>query len=119
MGKQSTLFDYVKVVARKRGQDEARRLARKTDPKTSKAAANAIVEDLGRLQQWALAVVRDHPSSTVNEMAHKLSLRDPRKLGRRMNELVARGCIVEMGSRKCRITGRQATIYDVANKANV
>jgi hypothetical protein len=109
--KQSTLFDITKAVSRQ--------LARRADPMTSKAAASAVVKDLGRLQHWALGVVREYPSSTVNEMADKLQLRDPRKLGRRMNELVARGCILEMGSRKCRITGRHAAIYEVANRSNV
>lgn len=89
----------------------ARKLRRRDDPPASHAAAEAAVPELGRLQAWALGLIQAHPRCTVSEIAERESLRDPRRLGRRLNELLELGLIRAAGERRCSITNRQCRVY--------
>jgi predicted HTH transcriptional regulator len=94
---------------------QGRTLARRDDPETSKIAAAEIVPQLGELQAWVLDLVQKDPRRTVSEMAEGLNLRDPRQIGRRLNELRKAGRIREAGKRQCSITNRACIVYEIAD----
>ena len=89
-----------------------KKLRRREHPKTSHAAAQAVAPELGKLQAWALDLIRAHPRSTVSEIADREELRDPRRLGRRLNELLELGLIRGAGQRRCSMTNRSCRVYE-------
>jgi predicted transcriptional regulator len=88
------------------------KLRRREHPKTSHAAAQDVAPELGKLQAWALELVQSHPRYTVSEIAEYEELRDPRRLGRRLNELQELGLIRGAGERRCSITNRSCKVYE-------
>lgn len=92
-------------------------LSRRSDPPQSKEAAHAAAPKLGAVQAELEAVVRKYPNRTVNELAAASGIRDPRRYGRRTNELVKAGRIRESGVRKCSMTGRNAATWVVCDEA--
>lgn len=84
-------------------------LARRNDPATSKAAALEIIDHLSDLQAQTLDLVRLHPGRTVSELADLGNIRDPRKINRRLPELLKMGCVRrKLDGERCSITGRTA-----------
>lgn len=86
-------------------------LARRNDPVESKQAAEYIVSRVGYLQGEVMALVRRHPGQTVNELSELFHQRDPRRIGRRLPELLRLGCVTKGTSRPCTITGRMAATW--------
>jgi len=86
-------------------------LARRNDPLESKEAAKEVVKTLAEKQAWALHCIQSRPGWTVNELAEWLDLRDPRRIGRRLPELVRMGRAYKGGTRICRMTGKNAAIW--------
>lgn len=105
---QTGLFDFESSKPRKA---PSAKLARRSDPATSKAAAEEIVPQLGGLQAWALDQIARYPGLTVNEIAERIELRDPRQLGRRLNELEKMGKIQVLSTKRCSITNRKCQVY--------
>ena len=89
----------------------ARRLARRTDPETSKQAAREIAPDLGTLQLWVLGLVRKFPGRTVNELCIAAGVADPRRINRRLSELDKLGAVVRDTPRKCSESGRSCAVW--------
>lgn len=92
-------------------QVEARTLARRDGHATSKAGAVDAAARLGELQAFALYCIDRWPGRTSTELARLAGHNDPRRINRRLNELVKAGLIVSEGSRACSITGRQAMTW--------
>ena len=93
--------------------EEALKLARASDPTTSKEAAWFIVERLGELQSHAVLVVTKYPGRTLRELA-ELDPRcgkDTRLVGRRLNEVEKMGLVVRGPVRKCGVSGRPAATW--------
>jgi predicted ArsR family transcriptional regulator len=88
-------------------------LARSGDFWTSVVAARMTEKDLNEKQAWVYQVVLMATNRTVNELAEHAQVRDPRSIGRRMNELVKKGVVRVHGTRICRVTGRPAQTYEV------
>ena len=57
------------------------------------------------------------PDRTINVLAEADGVRDPRRYGRRANELVEKGVLEVSGSRPCSATGRTAQTYRIAEAA--
>jgi len=93
--------------------DAAKRLARRDDPATSKDAADAIVDDLGRAQQYAYEAVARWPGRTANELSELARDRDSRRIGKRLPELEELGRIVRCEARKCSTSNRHAHVWRV------
>lgn len=91
-------------------------LFRKTDPDTSREAAEHVVRT-GRLkaaQGDALRWVREHPGLTATELAHRVGVFDPRVLNRRLPELERMDLVVRGEPRTCTVTGRRAAVWEGA-----
>jgi hypothetical protein len=86
-------------------------LARRSDPPESKQAAREIALHLPRLQGEVLKMVAWYPTRTVSELAEIYNERDPRKIGRRISELVAAGKVYKSDSRRCSVTGKTAGVW--------
>lgn len=91
--------------------DAAKKLHRKNQP-TSKLSAEQIVDDLPRLKLYVLGCVKQSPGLTVSELALRFEERDPRRIGRRLHELEDDGLVKRNGARECRVTGRQAFVWE-------
>lgn len=94
--------------------------ARRTDPITSKMAAEAILGDrkrLGELQRRALLLVKKHPHLTAQELSRVAQDKDPAKTRRRLSELCDSGHIKVFDTRKCEVTGRMAQTYEYVPKS--
>lgn len=88
------------------------KLARRTDPETSKKAARAVAKTLGARQRWALEVVRRYGGGlTATEMSSREEIGDPRVLNRRLSELCVLGLVRRGASRPCGVTGQSAATY--------
>lgn len=83
-------------------------LVRRDDPDVSYEGAEDAESRLSELRAAVLACVCRHPGATCNEMAAVEHVRDPRKIGRRLNELEKLGFIIRGEPRPCEITGRNA-----------
>jgi hypothetical protein len=83
-------------------------LARNEDPVESYAGAQDAESRLSELRLQVLECVLRHPGKTCNEMAVAEKVRDPRLIGRRLNELEKLGYIIRGETRPCEITGRPA-----------
>ncbi len=88
----------------------AKRLARRTDPETSKWAAHAIVQSgsLANLQQRCVDLVTLYPGKTAAELSQAAGDRDPRKVNRRLAEVERKGLVIRGEPRPCTLTGRRA-----------
>ncbi|MEQ8767174.1 MAG: winged helix-turn-helix domain-containing protein [Planctomycetota bacterium] len=89
-------------------------LARQTDPATSHEAAAAIRPQLGALQTRVLALIHAHPDRTATELAGLAFEADPRRVNRRISELLRDGRAEVSGTRPCDVTGRSAQTYRAA-----
>ena len=85
----------------------AKRLARRSDPATSQAAAAEIAAVLGSVQLAALDAVRRHPGCTGREL-NALTKFDCHK---RLAELERMELIVRGHARRCTQTGKQAATW--------
>lgn len=91
-------------------------LARHTDPPTSHQAARAISPHLNELQREALAAIDKWPDQTATELSSYLGHDDPRRLNRRVGELIKAGFIIVSSERLCTVTGHNARTYRKANR---
>ena len=83
-------------------------LARASDPKTSKQAADIIRPKLSGLRAEFVARLKVLKVATAQEVAAgKESLR------KRAKELVDLGAIKVVGVKECSVTGKNATAYEV------
>ena len=91
-------------------------LVRSSDAPTSIAGADHIEPQLSELQAQFLSKLKELGKATSNEVAAELSTDFARRntLRRRASDLVALGLIVERDSRVCSVSGRKATVYEVA-----
>lgn len=94
--------------------DWAEQRARSTDPATSHQAAAEIGTVLTELQTQFLAGLRELGQATSNEVAAHVAQEFARRntLRRRASDLVGIH-IRAVGTRKCHITGRAATVYEL------
>ncbi len=91
-------------------------LARTDDPETSHLAAAEIVPHLADLHRWAVECVTQSPGQTQRELGATYCPTDPRKIGRRLNELERIGRLRRGTERPCTISGRMAeTWYPVGD----
>jgi len=92
---------------------DARELARRQDPETSKAAARSIAPSLPNLQSHAVSLVAQYPGKTARELAEvdPLCAKDPRVLNRRLGEVARKDLIVRGVVRRCGVSGRQAATW--------
>lgn len=91
-------------------------LSRISDAPTSIAGARSIEPQLSTLQAQFLSMLEQLGPSTSNEVAAACSDNFARRntIRRRASDLIASGHIIEVGSRICSISGRNATVYEVA-----
>ena len=83
---------------------------------TSKEAAEAIYNTLAEKRKRALFFVEFHPGKTANELSNIAGDRDPRTIGRRLNELEKIGLIHRAGKRPCSTTGKTTYIWKIGRK---
>jgi DNA-binding MarR family transcriptional regulator len=95
---------------------QAHKLARTSDPATSKAAARHIVGRLKARQSAALQAVRDWPGQTATELAEACGIFDPRIFNRRLPELEKLGMVERGPARGCRVTGRLAATWKAVKR---
>lgn len=93
-------------------------LARATDPQTSKDAAEAIRGELAELHRWTVECVTKSPGLTQAELAEIYCATDPRRIGRRLSELVKLGLLRVGETRKCTRTGRAAQTWRLVEAAS-
>ena len=106
MDRQRTFFDD-----EHEHDQHAKRLARTTDPETSKQAARELVASgqLGDQQRQTLKLIELFPGSTARELKLRGAvIWDPHK---RIFELKKLGLIRDGGARKCTITGKSALTW--------
>lgn len=94
--------------------DWAEQRARLSDPMPSHQAAADVGKVLTELQQQFLAGLRELGQATSNEVAAHVAQEFARRntLRRRASDLVGTK-IRAVGTRKCLITGRPATVYEL------
>ena len=90
---------------------DPRTLARRTDPETSRQAADEIAGAVAALQWWAVVCVRMSPGKTQRELGAIYCPDDLRKIGRRLGEAAKKGLLRRGPVRKCSITGRNAETW--------
>lgn len=97
----------------------AEQRARCTDPEPSHVAAVEVGKVLTELQQQFLAGLRELGQGTSNEVAAHLTNEFGKRntLRRRASDLVG-SRIRAAGTRKCRITGRMATVYELMGQCD-
>lgn len=93
---------------------EAHRLARATDPDTSKEASKAIEKSLPRRRRWALEVVERRGPATALEMSRAEGHETQHELARRLPELRALGLVERGPKRRCRRSGFKAHVWRIA-----
>lgn len=88
---------------------EPPKLARSSDPETSKLSAEQIRPHLGRLHRVVIATLKEKgepmTAKEIGQDAH-----------RRMLELVNAGMIETCGTRKCSVSGRMSQVYRITSK---
>lgn len=87
-----------------------RPLARTTDPVTSHESV-PDPETLAELHRWAAECVRLSPGRTQRELGAMYCPTDPRRIGRRLNEIEKMGTVKRGDKRLCRISGRPAQTW--------
>lgn len=89
---------------------EAKHLARRTDPDTSKLVASDIAREgtVGRLHQLVIDTVAKHPNKTAREISDIAGVDN---LHKRVAELVRRQLLRVTGYRQCTVSGRMAQTY--------
>lgn len=92
---------------------DAARLARATDPATSKAAAADCRSLRGRQHAVILEVLATVADATCDEVADRCDL-NRHQVGRRMHELLAGGLVRTTGNTRPTPSGRMAQCYEVA-----
>lgn len=110
---QLSLDGFIDVPRAPPKRKKPRELARANDPATSKLAAHDIQQHLGELQRLALDAVAMWPRCTSTELARHLNRGDPRVLNRRLPELREAGLVRDGPARKCSVTGRMATTWEI------
>ncbi len=92
-------------------EDGARRLARRTDPETSKEAAKLL--DITQAELWALGVVRRRGPGTALEMSRADGYQSQHRLARRLKALADKKFIDRLPPRLCRVSGngRRAIVW--------
>lgn len=95
---------------------DARPLARRSDPITSHEAARDIAPHLSTIQQRVMDFLRGRGGSTATELATQMGYGDPRKVNRRLTELVRDGRVTVGATRPCRVTGARVQTYWVAEE---
>jgi predicted HTH transcriptional regulator len=109
------MTDDLFAVERQRSDPHnARLLARRTDPMTSKEAATAVssTAQIGNLQRAALALVREHPGLTANDYARLFqNATDSRTIPRRLRELERKGLLRVNGSGVDPVTGKRGLLW--------
>jgi predicted HTH transcriptional regulator len=95
--------------------DWADKQTRLNDPETSRIAAKKIAKNLTGLHLTFLRVLKELGKATANEVAEAASDNFARRntIRRRASDLVAQGKIRVVGTRACKISGRQASVYEV------
>lgn len=90
----------------------AGRLSGRTDPATSKMAAERHIRSGAHHNQSArvLMAVLDAPGSTSGELADRMGL-DRHKPARRLPELASEGLVARGARRACRVLGTQAVTW--------
>ena len=87
------------------------KLARRTDPATSKeAAVKASKSESHRQAVWW--AVRDHPNCTYRELACHVEF-EAVEVMRRLNDLRLSGRVVQGDIRKCRINGSRMVTWRI------
>jgi len=89
---------------------------RKSDPDTSKQAADGIALIFNQLESEFMAALRELAEATSNEVAAKVAgsnFARRNSIRRRASDLVAKHAIEEAGIRPCEVTGKKATVYRV------
>lgn len=106
---QRTLFDA----------ETQPKLARDTDKATSHAAAADVAPKLGVMQSRCLSPdVFDSPRMTANEIAANAAARFggmAETYRKRVHEIVRAGLLREAGETICSVTGKGATVYEMAS----
>lgn len=90
--------------------------ARANDPETSKQAAEEIGVDLNALERQFLTALGILGRATSNEVAAWIAGDNYGRrntLRRRASDLIAKGSIVAIDPRVCRVTGKRATVYEL------
>ena len=91
----------------------AKALARTADPETSHEAAEKIIDDIAKIQAWAIACIRKTQGWTQRELGRVYCPEDLRKIGRRLSELAE--CtppVLRRGDKRpCHVSGRRAETW--------
>lgn len=94
-----------------------KQLARQCDPSTSRKAASEIKAKLPNRFEQFLTGLRALGQATSNEVAEHVA---PGNFGlfgsvrRRASDALARGMIRVVGKRPCKVTGKEANVYEVS-----
>ena len=101
--------------AKQAAKPPAKQIARARDPATSKQAASEAGEKLGRCQAGFIGALKLLGMATAAEAAQAAHAADPssnaESYRKRARECVERGLAEWAGQRRCRITGKMATVY--------
>jgi len=84
-------------------------IARTTDPATSQIAAREIAPSLSGYRAMFVERLRELGEATANEVSG-----GNESIRKRARECQRLGLIVEAGTRACRNTGKQATVWKVS-----
>lgn len=103
----------VETLRRKHEQDLAKLLHRRGGPSTSREGAEYIAPNLSDLHREVIALIREYPGRTANELSDIAGDRDPRRIGRRLTELRRMKKIADAGIKECTVTGRNAQTYKI------
>ena len=88
---------------------DSEHLYRRTDPETSKLAAEDVVPKLGELQGKVVELVSERPGRTANEYAKGHP--NAESLRKRFHEVFRKEYIKVYGERQCRVTGKTARTW--------
>jgi len=91
----------------------ARNLARTTDPNTSKAAAQEVVNSphLGDEQRRTMALLEANPGSTANDLSRLAGDADPRRINRRLGELRSAQKAYRSGTKRDPVTNKACAVW--------
>lgn len=92
---------------------DARNLARRSDPATSKAAAAQIAPRIGARALAVLALIKRWPGCTGAELAARDGQPSNHEVMRRVSILIRAGLIEVTCERACTVSGRLARAYRV------
>lgn len=117
MTHQRTLFD----------DERPAKIARDADPETSHEAAADVLPKLSALESRMESVWRHNGPLTANEAAEIAVLTEyTQSLGanaetyrKRYDALLKKSRIVADGKKRCRVSGKLATVYRITEESNV